>query len=368
MILHCLDWVWVVVPSAKKDNNVNSSYPRGAFGERIDPRSNPTMPHVVVIDPVDAIDALLAELHRQKAAGVRRVSVSDESLQALKVMAGVAAPAQVRAMTSAQTVVSAASPQPAPLAPRPIVVAPPVPKVTVHAPELRPLPAARVLTLPAGTKAERLAWVHGQIAQCPVTLEHLKSPQKPVLGVGSAEAKILFVGEAPTLEEVEAGRAFVGPAGELLRKIVAATGLSEKDIYVASLMGWRPEPPTAYGKRPPNAAEVAFNLPYLRAQIEAIQPQVIVALGAQAFEALIQAKRTITQERGRWHEFEGRPLMPTFHPNYLLHNSSLTAKRTVWEDFLLVMEKVGLVPTEKQRGFFLAPPRPVATDDVEPGA
>jgi uracil-DNA glycosylase family 4 len=146
-----------------------------------------------------------------------------------------------------------------------------VPKVAAHAPELRPLPAARALTLPAGTKAERLAWVHGQIAQCPVTLEHLKSPQKPVLGVGSAEAKILFIGEAPTLEEAEAGRAFVGPAGELLRKIVAATGLSEKDIYVASLMGWRPEPPTAYGKRPPNAAEVAFNLPYLRAQIEAIR-------------------------------------------------------------------------------------------------
>jgi uracil-DNA glycosylase family 4 len=210
--------------------------------------------------------------------------------------------------------------------------------------------------------------VHGQIAQCPVTLEHLKPTQKPVLGVGSAEAKILFVGEAPTLEEVEAGRAFIGPAGELLRKIVAATGLSEKDIYVTSLMAWRPEPPTAYGKRPPNAAEVAFNLPYVRAQIEAIQPQVIVALGAQAFEALIQAKRTITQERGHWHAFEGRPLMPTFHPNYLLHNSSLTAKRTVWEDFLLVMEKVGLVPTEKQRSFFLAPPRPVATDDVEPDA
>ena len=326
------------------------------------------MPHVVVIDPVDAIDALLAELHRQKAAGVRRVSVSDESLQALKVMAGGASPGPVRATTSAQTVVPAVPPQPARPAPRPIVVAPPVPKVSVHTPELRPLPAPRALTLPTGTKAERLAWVHGQIAQCPVTLEHLKPTQKPVLGVGSAEAKILFVGEAPTSEEVEAGRAFIGPAGELLRKIVAATGLSEKDIYVTSLMAWRPEPPTAYGKRPPNAAEVAFNLPYVRAQIEAIQPQVIVALGAQAFEALIQAKRTITQERGHWHAFEGRPLMPTFHPNYLLHNSSLTAKRTVWEDFLLVMEKVGLVPTEKQRSFFLAPPRPVATDDVEPDA
>jgi DNA polymerase len=323
------------------------------------------MPHVVVIDPVEAIDALLAELHRQKAAGVRRVSVSDESLLALKVLAGTASPAPARATTSAQAVVSMATARPPAATPRPIVVTPPVPKVTVHAPELHPLPAPRALTLPAGTKAERLAWVHQQISQCPVTREHLKAPQKPVLGHGSAEAKILFVGEAPTLEEVEAGRAFVGPAGELLRKIVSVTGLSEKDIYVTSLMGWRPEPPTAYGKRPPNASEVAFNLPYVRAQIEAIQPQVIVALGAQAFEALIQAKRTITQERGRWHEFEGRPLMPTFHPNYLLHNSSLTAKRTVWEDFLLVMEKVGQVPTEKQRGFFLAPPRPVSTDDVD---
>jgi DNA polymerase len=323
------------------------------------------MPHVVVIDPVEAIDALLAELHRQKAAGVRRVSVSDDSLQALKVLAGTASPAPAKATTSGQTVPSVVAAQPVAARPRPIVVAAPVPKVTVPTPDLRPLPAPRALTLPAGSQAERLAWVHGQISQCPVTLEHLKAPQKPVLGVGAAEAKILFVGEAPTLEEVEAGRAFVGPAGELLRKIVAATGLSEKDIYVTSLMGWRPEPPTAYGKRPPNASEVAFNLPYLRAQIEAIQPQVIVALGAQAFEALIQAKRTITQERGRWHEFEGRPLMPTFHPNYLLHNSSLTAKRTVWEDFLLVMEKVGLVPTEKQRGFFLAPPRPVTSDDED---
>lgn len=321
------------------------------------------MPHVVVIDPVEAIDALLAELHRQKAAGVRRVSVSDESLLALKVLAGTASPAAARAPTSAQAVASVVSARVPAASPRPIVVTAYVPKVTVHAPALHPLPAPRALILPAGSKAERLAWVHRQIAQCPVTLEHLKSPQKPVLGVGSAEAKILFVGEAPTLEEVEAGRAFVGPAGELLRKIVAVAGLSEQDIYVTSLMGWRPEPPTAYGKRPPNASEVAFNLPYVRAQIEAIQPQVIVALGAQAFEALIQAKRTITQERGHWHEFEGRPLMPTFHPNYLLHNSSLTAKRTVWDDFLLVMEKVGLVPTEKQRGFFLAPPRLVSTDD-----
>lgn len=318
-----------------------------------------------MIDPVEAIDALLAELHRQKAAGVRRISVTDESLQLLRGLGGVA-PAAASPAPRATAVASAPASSPAAPAARPIIVvkpasvtpaAAPQPKITVAAPPARPLPAAPVLTVPPGSKAERLAWVHAQVARCPVTLEHLKPKEKPVLGYGSAEAKILFIGEAPTAEEVEAGRAFVGPAGELLRKIIAATGLAESDVYVTSLMGWRPEPPTAYGKRPPNAAEVAFNLPYLRAQIEAIQPKVIVALGAQALEALAETKRTITQERGVWREFEGRPLMPTFHPNYILHNSSLTVKRTLWEDFLLVMEKVGVEPTAKQRGFFLAPPR-----------
>jgi DNA polymerase len=326
------------------------------------------MPHLVVIDPVEAIDALLAELHRQKAAGVRRISVTDESLQLLRGLGG-GAPATPSPAARGTAVASAPESSPSAPGARPIIVvkpasatpvAAPQPKITVSAPPARPLPAAPVLTVPPGSKAERLAWVHAQIARCPVTLEHLKPNEKPVLGYGSAEAKILFIGEAPTAEEVEAGRAFVGPAGELLRKIIAATGLAEGDVYVTSLLGWRPEPPTAYGKRPPNAAEVAFNLPYLRAQIEAIQPKVIVALGAQALEALAETKRTITQERGIWREFEGRPLMPTFHPNYILHNSSLTVKRTLWEDFLLIMEKVGVEPTAKQRGFFLAPPKPAA--------
>ncbi len=300
------------------------------------------------------------------------MSVTDESLQALRGMAGVAPVA-----ASPAPRVGAASPVSADRAAasaRPIIVVKPAsaipavptqPKVVVSAPPARPLPAPPVLTLPAGSKAERLAWVHAQIARCPVTLEHLKPREKPVLGYGSAEAKILFIGEAPNVEEAEAGRAFVGAAGELLRKVIAATGLGDGEVYVTSLMGWRPEPPTAYGKRPPNAGEVAFNLPYLRAQIDAIQPKVIVALGAQALEALADTKRTITQERGVWREFAGRPLMPTFHPNYILHNSSLTVKRTLWEDFLLIMEKVGVEPTAKQRGFFLAPPRAPAGEGAE---
>jgi DNA polymerase len=139
-----------------------------------------------------------------------------------------------------------------------------------------------------------------------------------------------------------------------LRKILAAGLIGEELTYLAPVMGWRPEPPTPHGKRPPNAREVAFNLPYLRAQIEIVRPQVIIALGAQACEALRPGGLPITQARGKWLDFEGIPLMPTFHPNYLLHNPSATVKRTAWEDILLVMEKAGLPISDKQRGFFAA--------------
>jgi len=334
----------------------------GRFWESVDPCLKPTIPLGDVIDPAEAIDALLAELHRQKAAGVRRVSVSEDSLRALKVMAGTA-PAAMAPVAPSTSTGRPTSASPAAASTRPIHVqpvsapsAPVAPKITVNVAPAKALPAPPVLTLPPGTPAERLAWVHARIAECAVLREHLKAGEKPVVGHGSPKAKVLFVGEAPNMEEAEAGRVFVGDAGNLLRRIFAAAALAEEDVYVTSLMGWRPEPPTAHGKRPPNAAEVAFNLPYLRAQVEAIQPKVVVALGAQAFEAMTQSKSTIKQERGRWHEFAGCPLMPTFHPSYLLHNGSLAAKRTVWEDFLQVLEKLGVEPTAKQRGYFLAPP------------
>ena len=323
-----------------------------------------------MIDPAEAIDALLTELRRQKGEGVRRVSVTDESLQVLKSLAGVPSAPTAAAPSAAPTARPSISVTRPTVAPAVTASVPARPVVTVTVPKVKPLivettpmPDPPVVTLPAGSKAEQLAWLQALISNCVETRRHFKPPQKPVLGHGALEAKVLFVGEAPTVEEVEAGRAFVGPAGELLRKIISAASLSEQDIYVTSLMGWRPEPPTTYGKRPPNAAEVAFNLPYLRAQIAIIQPLVIVALGAQALEALTQARSTITQERGKWHTFDGRPLLPTYHPNYLLHNSSETAKRTVWEDFLLVMEKIGLEPTEKQRGFFKAKVLPPSESD-----
>ena len=310
----------------------------------------------MIDDPAEALDILLEELKRQKAAGVRRVSITADSLTALKALAGtpaapaaVAAPAPAKPAVAPATVRPAVTPTPAPARPVTPVVAAPKPAVAVS---IAPIPDAPIFTLAAGTKAERIQALRQLIDACAETKKHLTAPQRPLLGHGSFDAKVVFVGEAPTIVEMEAGQAFAGEAGELLQKILSAAAIDPADCYFAPVMVWRPEPPTQYGKRPPTAREIAFNLPYLRAQIDVVAPRAVVALGAQAFEALHGRSPTITQARGQWFDLSGVPLLATFHPNYLLHSPSASAKRTVWEDFLLLMEKLGLPISEKQRAFF----------------
>jgi DNA polymerase len=300
-----------------------------------------------VIDPVEALDALLEELKRQKAEGVRRVSVSNESLEALKRLSGQPAPAEPVRTPAPSPVRPAVAPTAA--AARPVSVTPVKPAVVVAA---RPVADPPVFTLAAGTKQERMQELARLVRSCAETKKHLVGTQAPLLGHGSLDAKVLFVGDAPTAEEMEAGRVFAGPAGEVLGKILTAAAMTEADYYLAAVTVWRPEPPTAYGKRPPTARELAFNLPYLRAQIDVIRPKIVVALGAQAFEALHGRTLSISEARGGWFDLDGIPMMASWHPNYLLHNSSVSLKRTFWEDFLQVMEKAGLPITEKQRGFF----------------
>ena len=306
----------------------------------------------MIDDPAEALDILLEELRRQKAAGVRRVSVTADSLAALKSLAGTpAAPAAAAAPAPAK-----AAPVSAPArtadAPSSVPVRPVTPVAAAAPKPVAPIPDAPIFTLAAGTKAERLQALRQLVDACAETKKHLTGSHRALLGHGSADAKVVFVGEAPSLEEMEAGQAFAGASGELLQKILGAAAISPADYYLAPVMVWRPEPPTQYGKRPPTARELAFNLPYLRAQIDVIAPRIVVALGAQAFEALHGRTPSITQARGQWFDLAGVPLMPTYHPNYLLHNPSASAKRAVWEDFLLVMEKLGLPISEKQRGFF----------------
>jgi len=209
-----------------------------------------------------------------------------------------------------------------------------------------PLSAEAKISAFAALRERALACV-----KCP----HLASSRKNVVfGVGSIDAQLMFVGEAPGADEDAQGEPFVGAAGQLLTKIIQATGLSRDDVYIANILKCRPDMPAgSSGNRKPTPDEMATCIPYLHEQIDLIRPKVIVALGATAVEGLLGKTVGITKLRGHWQTYRGTPLMPTYHPAYLLRNQSLHEKRNVWEDMLAVMEKLGMPISEKQRNFFL---------------
>jgi uracil-DNA glycosylase family 4 len=187
--------------------------------------------------------------------------------------------------------------------------------------------------------------------RCP----HLvRSRTQVVFGVGNRNADLMFVGEAPGADEDLQGEPFVGRAGQLLTKIIEAMGLTRDDIYIGNVLKCRPDmPPGESGNRKPRPDEMATCLPWLSAQIRLVRPRAIVALGATAAEGLLGETALMRDLRGKWFEHESIPALVTYHPAYLLRNQSLTEKRKVWEDMLLVMEKMNLPISEKQRGFFL---------------
>jgi len=203
-------------------------------------------------------------------------------------------------------------------------------------------------------RSERLAALRGPVLAC-VKCPHLvKSRTQVVFGVGNPEAELMFVGEAPGADEDKQGEPFVGLAGQLLTKIIETMGYARGDVYIGNVLKCRPDmPPGASGNRKPKAEEMQTCLPYLRQQIDIIQPRVLVALGATAMEGLLGVTEPMARLRGRWHDFQGIPLMATYHPAYLLRNQSLGEKRKVWEDMLLVLERLGRPISEKQRNFFL---------------
>jgi len=186
--------------------------------------------------------------------------------------------------------------------------------------------------------------------RCP----HLAASRKHVVfGAGDVNSQILFVGEAPGADEDDQGEPFVGKAGELLTRIIQAMGLSRETVYIANVLKCRPDTPGQHsGNRKPSSEEMNTCLPFLEEQIRIIRPKVMVALGATAIEGLIGRSVHVTRIRGQWLEFHDIPLMPTFHPAYLLRNEAVSEKRKVWEDMLSVMERVGLPISEKQRRFF----------------
>ncbi len=207
--------------------------------------------------------------------------------------------------------------------------------------------------LHAGSKAARLAPLREQVSVC-VRCPHLAASRtQTVFGVGNPDAELMFIGEAPGADEDRQGEPFVGRAGQLLTKIIGAMGFSRDDVYIANVLKCRPDTPgQSAGNRPPTREEMATCLPYLSEQIEIIQPRVLVALGATAVEGLLEIREPMGKLRGRWHSYRETPLMITYHPSYLLRNQSNTEKRKVWEDMLLVLERLERPITEKQRAYF----------------
>jgi uracil-DNA glycosylase len=180
------------------------------------------------------------------------------------------------------------------------------------------------------------------------------SRKNVVFGVGDIHSALMFVGEAPGADEDQQGEPFVGAAGQLLTRIIKTMGFGRENVYIANILKCRPDTPGQMsGNRKPTADEMKTCLPYLLEQINLIRPKVIVALGATAIEGLLGKTDGIGKLRGRFQVFRDIPLMPTFHPAYLLRNQALSEKRKVWEDMLQVMEKLNLPITEKQRGYFL---------------
>ena len=161
-----------------------------------------------------------------------------------------------------------------------------------------------------------------------------------VFGEGNPRAHILFVGEGPGGEEDKLGRPFVGAAGQLLDRILAAAALAREDVYIANVVKCRPP-----GNRQPKQDEIATCLPLLQRQINLIDPAIIVCMGAVASRTLIRSDFSITRERGHWHELEDRMLMPTFHPAALLRDPR--KKKAVWEDMQQVIKLYGQIYREE---------------------
>jgi DNA polymerase len=208
--------------------------------------------------------------------------------------------------------------------------------------------------LDPAAKAAAFAALREKVLAC-IKCPHLvASRQSVVFGVGNPDAQLMFVGEAPGADEDEQGEPFVGAAGQLLTKIIQAMGEQRSTVYIANILKCRPDTPgQSSGNRQPTPEEMATCIPWLHEQIDLIRPRVLVALGATALNGLLGKTAGISKLRGTWQSYRGIPLMPTFHPAYLLRNQAMAEKRKVWEDMLKVMERLELPITEKQRGFFL---------------
>lgn len=301
------------------------------------------------------LEAINDELRRLKAGGQRNVSVTEEGLARLReAVSAASAEAEVGAVPAASPAVAVSATVAPKSQPRP---AGPVAAALTAGPEI---------SLPDGDKQTRWSHLRELVLNDKNCRARVYPGKKVVFGVGNLDAAIMFVGEAPGADEEDQGEPFVGRAGQLLNKMLKAMGLERSQVYIGNILNWRPEMPrnsdgSQTGNRPPTTVEMAYCLPFIRAQIAIIRPRVLVALGKTAVDGLLGADafKSMGAARGTWHTYADTPLRASYHPSYLLRQEGLTSatarkiKRDAWEDMLAVMERAGVPSTDKQRGYFL---------------
>ncbi len=204
------------------------------------------------------------------------------------------------------------------------------------------------------TVEEKLAWLKERALSWRAARALGTLRDTMVFATGTPHARLMLVGEAPGYEEELQQEPFVGPAGQKLTQILRAMALSRSEVYISNICKFRPSlgPQQHTANRAPSDEEIAACLPIIQAEIRAIRPAVILCLGGTAARGLLGNASSVASQRGRWFECQGIPTRVTYHPSYLLRNDTITARRSVWEDMLAIMEKLAMNITEKQRRYF----------------
>ncbi len=204
-------------------------------------------------------------------------------------------------------------------------------------------PAA--MAAPAADRRVALAVLSEEVKACTACHELASTRTQTVFGVGPMDPEICFIGEAPGADEDRQGEPFVGAAGQLLNKIIAACGMKREQVYICNILRCRPP-----GNRTPKSEEATNCRHFLERTLELIRPQYICCLGACAAQNLLQTTNSIGKMRGRFHQFKGIPVLCTYHPSYLLRSESVEPKRQVWEDMKMLLTRMGKpIPENKKK-------------------
>ncbi|MFV0444208.1 MAG: uracil-DNA glycosylase family protein [Planctomycetaceae bacterium] len=241
-------------------------------------------------------------------------------------------PGLASAMTSQPERLAAVEPPPAVISP-PRSAPPHDDSIDMPSPRKTAAPAKLTLD----QRNERLAALARKVARCTRCQELAEARTQTVFGVGNPQARVMFIGEAPGADEDAQGEPFVGRAGQLLNRIIAACGWRREDIYICNILRCRPP-----GNRNPSDTEAANCREYLDGQIAIVNPEYIVCWGSVAARNLLGREDPIGRLREQWFEHGGAQVLCTYHPSYLLRNPA--AKKPVWEDMKLLLKAMGLEP------------------------